>query len=681
MATRRRTLIEGASFGTRTPAVVRTMNRAIHIVEPPTIQTHTVVGGVPVSDGPPKADLTRVRSGLQPGMLVVAYAPLSSFRNYPSFSVELPDNSYDVNRITAGARFLRVAQVSTCGKFFRGQALACAVYTARSDGTLLPKSRRVLSSTGHCVYDTHPWTAENIQGGLRSLEVELAAGDTLHRVCHIKQAYSLADLPVALTTEWRRLIRARAIQSLNERLAPVDPARNPLRYRSNPASRLSAAKIIRAYLTQLGGMDIARVVANIANQLQHAYALDQHATAVKIVNRALARRGDPQVEFFACGHYGPSGSGTELLRHPGASAGLFCEACCGTNTMVTALDGDGVEFNAHSHYVHEWADGSYHTEPEPRIINGYHASKKIVGFVPPLVNVGKDFPTLGFELEVQGATSTIRDDNQELERIAKQMRSRLDGLMPEAMVRKYLSFEYDGSVTGGFEAVTGWTDLATHRTLVRRLLLDENGANPWAGQLRSHNASGQCCGLHVHVSKPKSLLHAAKIKYLMNSPLFAELITSVARRYNTNYARVGAWGRAGPEKHAARMMRDQKRMRPSSDMKSCAKRAVDQMSEVRYEIANFTNPATIEIRAFRGSTLFGSVMACIEFVQAIWYYCRFAPAQSLTPQGFVEFINQSDNATDTRELRKYLDAKGFPGVRVGKPNKLVAQVADTADVE
>ena len=256
-------------------------------------------------------------------------------------------------------------------------------------------------------------------------------------------------------------------------------------------------------------------------------------------------------------------------------------------------------------------------------------------------------------------------------------------LLTSTGLRKYLHFEEDGSTgPGGFEMVTGHTDLATHAQLLRALLCKDNGGNAYAGKLRSHDASGQSCGIHVHAARPKSLLHAMKISYFINAGFNEQLIRDVARRYGNSYCTI----REVPDANKAaaeRFKRSKDYLSRHGYSKSAiASDAIGKINEqTRYVAVNYQNRATVEFRIFRGSMVYETVMACLEFSNAVWHFAKEMPATKLNTTEFIHWINEASNRKETRNLRTYLRKKGYdtivPKARKEAPTTTV-EADDTA---
>ena len=78
-----------------------------------------------------------------------------------------------------------------------------------------------------------------------------------------------------------------------------------------------------------------------------------------------------------------------------------------------------------------------------------------------------------------------------------------------------------------------------------------------------------------------------------------------------------------------------------------------------FEAVNFQPERTIEFRLFRGTLRYETIMACLEFTYAAWFFTRDTGQQDLTADHFLKYISQPNNRKDTVNLRSYLKDKGF----------------------
>ena len=278
------------------------------------------------------------------------------------------------------------------------------------------------------------------------------------------------------------------------------------------------------------------------------------------------------------------------------------------NSCVIHYEDDDFEYDDDED---EWRHIDY--SPNARIIGNYHSSKSSQR---PQVSAWTKLKSryLGVELEVE-----VNSDRVERGEKAIQLHEAING----GEFGRKVFFENDGSINNGFEIISQPMGLDKHRELWAWL----NDKNVIKG-LRSHNTT--TCGLHVHVSRAGlSKLQIAKIVAFVNSPDNEDLIRAVARRYAEGYCRI---------KH--------KKIGQSAQ------------SDDRYEAVNIVPSKTIEFRIFKGSLKYESVMAAIEFSNAVVDFCARAKTSinDLKADKFLEFIND-DATNDTEYLRPYLSQR------------------------
>jgi hypothetical protein len=253
--------------------------------------------------------------------------------------------------------------------------------------------------------------------------------------------------------------------------------------------------------------------------------------------------------------------------------------------------------------------------PYTNIIDSYHSSKNKGFKVIESPWLASNRRAFGVELEVQVRSG---DKNAAAGRVH-------EVLNPSGDTGEYCYFERDGSIGEGFEIVTQPAGLDVHRQKFALFLQD---AELKRG-LRSHE--GGSCGLHVHVGREyvtQSQIY--RIQSFLNDVRNEALIRSIARRYENGYCKF--------KPHMAKFT------------------AHNKQNGDRYEALNVTNHDTIEFRIFRGSLRYESVMAALEFCNAILTFCTpgVTSLVDFTAVGFKKFIIRPDNRTDTKFLRSYL---------------------------
>lgn len=291
-------------------------------------------------------------------------------------------------------------------------------------------------------------------------------------------------------------------------------------------------------------------------------------------------------------------------------------------------------------YVHQ-DDQNYSSDDDDdeSIIGEYHSSAENLGKIPSLFDKRKSQIFLGLELEIEVNEDYSRSDKAEniLSNIGVYTDNQNDRYT-------YCLAEDDGSLSYGFELVTGYTGLDVHEKQLAYFKKPIRG-------LRSHDTS--TCGLHIHIDKRNvTLNHATKMILFMNDSGNQKLIKTIARRSSNRFCKV------------------LNKKADYSWLKS-AKRSSDplrQLNEDRYECLNFHNDNTIEFRLFKGTLKFESIMSCLEFTYATWFFCKDNGYQDLNTDNFIQFICKPENRSDTKYLRAYLKSHLFDIPELDKPN-------------
>jgi hypothetical protein len=264
------------------------------------------------------------------------------------------------------------------------------------------------------------------------------------------------------------------------------------------------------------------------------------------------------------------------------------------------------------------------------VIGDYHSSKRILSRIPSSFDTRKTPILMGLELEME-VKSGDREEH------AKDLINALGYPKGE----RYCAIEEDGSLHNGFELVTGWTGLDVHAQQLQHF------KNPIRG-LKSHDT--QTCGLHVHICKKgMSLFHAVKMVLFINDSGNQRLVRSLARRDSSRYSQVKN-KKAGYE-----WLKDAKNGNN-----------LQHLNADRYEALNFQNARTVEFRMFKGTLRYETMMACLEFTYATWFFCRDTGTNQLTTENFLEFICKAENLSDTKFLRQYLTEKNWTLADLGK---------------
>ena len=275
-------------------------------------------------------------------------------------------------------------------------------------------------------------------------------------------------------------------------------------------------------------------------------------------------------------------------------------------------------------------------DPEYENIGSYHSSKRYLGHIPSAYDNRKPRVLLGLELEMEANRSSVGDLDERAEHLLDSIAWATD---TKGNRTRYCALEQDGSLDYGFEMVTGYTGLDVHQEQLKFF------KNTFEG-MRSHDT--KTCGLHIHICKSDmSIYHAMKMVLFINDTGNANLVRSLARRDASSYAKFK------DKKGDTSWYKDASRARASkTDKLRC-------LNADRYEALNFQNEKTIEFRLFKGTLKYETIMACLEFTYATWFFCRDTSAYDLTSEKFLEFIQKPQNKGDTKFLRAYLMEKGF----------------------
>jgi len=318
-----------------------------------------------------------------------------------------------------------------------------------------------------------------------------------------------------------------------------------------------------------------------------------------------------QGEIFRC-------NDCEVIEHRDNSARcyndyLVCESCR-----------DNYEFDDHQD---TWVREEDLTENG--LIGEYHSSRQRLGHIASSYDDRKPRVLLGLELEIE----TENDRTNTAQKL-------LDGV-GEYEGEQYALLENDASLDHGFEMVTAYTGLDVHREQLS--FFKDDLYKPLKGA-KSHDTS--TCGLHVHICKSDmTTLHGAKMILFINDQANERLIKAIARR-DSSYGSI------------KNKKEDKSWLKESLECRG-KKSQLRRLNRDRYEALNFQNDNTVEFRLFKGSLKYETIMACLEFTYATWFFCREASTKNLTIDFFLKFICANENKKDTKFLRSFLKSKGF----------------------
>lgn len=348
-----------------------------------------------------------------------------------------------------------------------------------------------------------------------------------------------------------------------------------------------------------------------------------------------------RMSMQSCGHFESSGDvvtfhGTEDTYDTMARV---CQQCADTaqSQGVRVMDNSGyyilsqfavdVRTYGGSTYVYDrrasnltyderrqfWHDHRW--TPFAGLVEGYHSSKA-KGFKlieSPWFKANRR--AFGCELEVQVVRGAV---DQAAGRVH-------EALNPSLNKGEYCFFERDGSIGEGFELITQPAGLDVHREKFGLFLNNKDIKK----DMRSHE--GGKCGFHVHVGREfltQSQIY--RVQSFLNDVRNEALIRAVARRYDSGYCKY--------KPYMAKFTPHNKN------------------TGERYEALNVQNENTIEFRIFRGSLRYESIIAALEFCNALLTFCTpgVTSIMDFTSIGFKKFLMHPANRVDTKFLRSYL---------------------------
>ncbi len=311
----------------------------------------------------------------------------------------------------------------------------------------------------------------------------------------------------------------------------------------------------------------------------------------------------------------------------------------GDNVVCSSCFEDYYYHERSGQYVHQDDDNYSENDEDDSIIGEYHSSSDQLGKIPSEFDKRKSQVFLGLELEMEVTDDYSRSDKAQY--ILENLKTYQD---PKGKFYDYCLLENDGSLNNGFEMVTGYTGLDVHEKQLAFFKKPIRG-------LRSHDTS--TCGLHIHIDKRNMTLnHATKLILFMHDSGNQKLIKTIARRTSSRFAKVVnkkadyAWLKSAKRSHDP----------------------LCNLNDDRYESLNFQNEKTVEFRLFKGTLKFESIMACLEFTYAAWFFCKDHGYKDLNTDNFIKFICLDSNKSDTKYLRAYLKQHLFDIPEVPKQN-------------
>ncbi len=305
----------------------------------------------------------------------------------------------------------------------------------------------------------------------------------------------------------------------------------------------------------------------------------------------------------------------------------------GYHYMSHPRSGDSVFVTTH---VYEHWQEEYE---EPRL-PGYHTADR-VGFIATEYEQ-RAYPVYcGVEVELEFGDGNERERN----RCIKELRN-------AGIEDSYMVMEYDGSLNVGVECVTGYTGLDVHRQRMPDLLRIAQDNDACDLHYRT--------GVHVHVSREHMTpWHMAKLAAFVYDPDNRDFIEKIAGREFGDYredidhhVQINVMGQR------ARACRLHYRQEWSPERRMQYVKAGMGYDQSRYAALSFnpsTGDKTVEFRMFQGTTESDVVLAYVDFAFLAWHFSMQHSMKEMNEAAFVKFVYRSDNRTDSKFLRKYME--------------------------
>lgn len=397
---------------------------------------------------------------------------------------------------------------------------------------------------------------------------------------------------------------------------------------------------VLAELIKAGDAETARDLLNDNSRVRDRWTRSGHHNSLDEMFNDWFLHADEVFVCDDCGHLEWDNNG-----HWAGDDNHICDVCTSDNYTWSDLQDTYITNE-------EWEEEQEREEEEEddSVIGDYHSSKRRLERIPSSFDTRKTRVLMGLELEME-----VRSGDREDHAVAL-----LDAVGVHKGYR-YACLENDGSLNNGFEMVTGWTGLDVHREQLQRF------QNPIRG-LKSHDTS--TCGLHVHICKrDMTLFHAVKMVLFINDSGNQRLVRTLARRDSSRYSQVKN------KKASYEWIKNAKQY--SDGGKG---RVLQMLNNDRYEALNFQNEKTVEFRLFKGTLRYETILACLEFTYATWFFCRDTGTNELTTPNFLEFISRPENLEDTKFLRQYLMEKNWVLPELGTIKKNPRMTAPAGSV-
>lgn len=326
----------------------------------------------------------------------------------------------------------------------------------------------------------------------------------------------------------------------------------------------------------------------------------------------------------------------------------YCESCYDYICEEENEDGCEDEDDRQTEGVH-----SYGYKPESLFFNSDGRASRTYSKIMSDNGIVRGVPYMGMEIEVEDPNR--RHDHDD---IAHQVLEYTNNLV-------YL--KEDCSLNNGFEIVT-------HPMTIGYLQNHSDGLRSALSHLRSNGFRAwqtSTCGLHIHISKNSFKDAKHEMKFLYFVYMNKENMIKFSGR-NSSYARydldsfVGARGMDWDDGNKPTIMEVVKGVRKNGEYVPSAYE--------RNLAVNRNNSHTHELRLFRPSLKFETVLAYGEFVHCLWEFTQVVTSsQAIKENGLREFEMFANYAREHNELYpnlvKKIHKRGVSPTPLGWPTE------------
>lgn len=286
---------------------------------------------------------------------------------------------------------------------------------------------------------------------------------------------------------------------------------------------------------------------------------------------------------------------------------IICEDCQDYGTVPA----DSEYWYNHNDLTWVEDEDCYYLNPPERSIKQYHSSTRLQ------IEGSTSGKYVGFELEV-----VPLDDRYD---VAENLLKNVSNIVCEndgSICSDDHDFEEDG-----FEVISNYGDLHQVIDIAKGVVKNLNG--------KAVSFEAGCCGLHVHLTRDKSVYNNAKFVVFWNDQDNWPFIKQFTHRDNSNWCK----RKTGKNKENLKLVEN-------NEYNEFV------WSRDKYELIRFTDK-TAEIRGYKGSLHEPRLLACIELSYYTYEYCKLDICiDKLNFRDFMEWLPE-----ESQYIRPYFETR------------------------